>query len=203
MVLPILLSIVAGLAVLLTLLLFVPIDLRVMIQKEERTSVKLRVRWWLATFRQSLLPRAPRAARPPREKKPRPPKRERGPVRWPRYILAVIRTEGLIARGLKLTPRLVGEFRIRELSLDLRVGLDDPASTGEFFGGLSTVMVPIQTLSGWRVRVEPLFDGLALDGTLETEVRIVPGRILGTMLAFLFSAPALRAGGAVLRERFR
>jgi hypothetical protein len=203
MVLPVILGIVAGLVLLLVLILALPVDLALRVRREERTRVAIRVRWLWASFQKGLMPRKPRAAEPPEEKPPAAPRKKRGPVRWPRYVLAAARTEGFLLRVLRLGPDLLRTLRLRELLVDLRLGLDDPALTGECYGGLCTVLVPLQSLTGSRLRIEPCFDGPVLEGSLETEIRVVPARILGAVLAFALSGPTLRAGRAVLQERFR
>jgi hypothetical protein len=177
------------------------VDLALLVHKKGQFHVRLRIRWLLGVFQKRLVPGA--QPKPVKPEKPETPKAERGPTRWPRYLLAAIRTEGLIPLVLKLVPQLLGNLRIRDLALDLRVGLDDPALTGEFYGSLCTVLVPMRALPGSCVSVVPDFDGMVLDGELETEIRVVPASLLGTVLAFAVSPPFLRAGGAVLRERFR
>jgi hypothetical protein len=215
-VLPIILSILLGLLVLLGILLFIPVDLAFAVHKDQRFRASLRIHWLRGAFRKSLYPRrkAPpdaevgeETAKPgkkiPPDEGAKPTKRKRGPTRWPRYVLAVLRVDGLIAHTLRSVRDLLCHLRLREFFLDLRVGLDDPAATGWFFGALSPVLVPIHALPDSRVHVEPYFDGVFLSGDIRGELRVVPIRILWTVLLFAFSPPSVKVVWALLRERLR
>jgi hypothetical protein len=208
-VLVILLSIVIGLILLLGLLLAIPVDLVFTVRRTERVRASLRFRGLLGAVQGGILPRRKKPAAAKREEKAvpeketRPRRRKRGRTRWPRYALAVSRADGLITRGLRLVRDLVLGLRIRELILDIRFGLDDPADTGQLYGSLCPVLIPIESLTASRVHVEPEFDGPALNGVFSGALRLVPLRVVGSLLVFVCSPPALRAGWAVLRERFR
>lgn len=124
------------------------------------------------------------AARRPRARRPR---RGGGGAR---RMLALVQVEGFGSRLLRLARDLFRRIRIQELSLRIRLGLDDPADTGRLWA----VVGPLAMLPGLRrVAIEPEFaaETCELDG--RGRIRIVPLRLLSVLLRFALSPVTLRA----------
>ncbi|MCR9150710.1 MAG: DUF2953 domain-containing protein [Rhodobacteraceae bacterium] len=107
------------------------------------------------------------------------------------------------AAGRRLTPRLLHHapvllgglravFRIERLVLSGRVGLPDPADTGQLFG----VILPLSHAcpsDRVAIAVEPVFDGPAFEAEAEARLRVQPIRLLPSVVRFgwrVFVRPA-------------
>jgi hypothetical protein len=105
-------------------------------------------------------------------------------------MLALVQVEGFGSRLLRLARDLFRRIRIQELSLRIRLGLDDPADTGRLWA----VVGPLAALPGLRrVAIEPEFAAeiFELDG--RGRIRIVPLRLLSVLLRFALSPVTLHA----------
>ena len=98
-----------------------------------------------------------------------------------RASLAVVR------RGIGLFVDLLRRVRIRRVDVDLSVGTDDPATTGELVGFAAPFVAIANALPRTRLSLTPDFGGEALDGTGVGEVRIVPLKLVPPIFAFAVS----------------
>ena len=74
-------------------------------------------------------------------------------------VVALLRTEGFIGRVLALIVKMGSSLSIRKMTLNLRVGLDDPADTGCLFAVIAPVLVCLGTSTALAVSAEPEFSG--------------------------------------------
>jgi hypothetical protein len=180
-------------------LLFVPIDLSV--AATSRREVRVGGRWLFGIVRfqggESAARR--RVRREPRRGK----KRGRKPTS-PRRALGVGRRmmaiEGLLPGVLRLIRDLVQSVRWRRGSLSLRIGLGDPADTGELCG---VVWGAMACLPDPRIQIvfEPDFYEACFEAEAEVVCRITPARMVGRLLRFAVSRPARRAIGVMVWAR--
>ena len=96
---------------------------------------------------------------------------------------------------VRATPRLIrgvlAAFRIERLQVRGRIGLPDPADTGQLFGALLPLSFSFPG-PRYAIDLQPDFGGATLDGNLEAQVRIAPIRAV---------LPALRFGWDVFVRR--
>lgn len=174
------LYIVAGILLLIVLVLSVPVDLAFDFKTGGDGRTALRVEWLFGLVGKSLLPR-----KKPRKRK----KRGFGSVL---SYMALVRTRGVVPAFVRLVRRMISSFHIRQLSADLRLGLDDPADTGTVYGLLWPAFVlPIKYTSA-KLRMEPVFDGPVFEAALRGEVRVFPAEVVANVLRFVFSPSGLR-----------
>ena len=163
-----------GLAALVGLVL-VALALPIRVVAEARTQPERRLRLKVSMLGGALpLPaitarppaRSPEAA--PDRERPARKRRRRGRKRPVERITAipVRRVLGDLGRGL----------RLRKLRVDGRIGLGDPAETGQLWGWLAPVLYGLPMPESAEVTLAPAFGGPAMEGTLEAEgeVRLVP-----------------------------
>lgn len=111
-----------------------------------------------------------------------------------RIALEVLRTGGFLESLSRLLRGLLGTLQVRNLSIDMRIGLPDPAETGEAVGLLSAALAPLEAFSPVRARITPSFAGEEIAGSVEGGLRIWPIKALPPIARFLLSPPAWRAG---------
>lgn len=190
------LAVLALLAASLVALLFVPVRARV---EFDTSAPAKRLRWrvrWLGFAFDNEAPRRPRRPRPRRERRAR-----RGGAGGGRRVRAAIGTPGLVPRAGRLVGDLLAALSPRDVDAVIRVGLDDPASTGTFFGRLAALAAVVP--QGWRVRVEPDFEEPVLEGRGSAAWSVPPARIVWPLATALASPPVWRAAWSAWRVPVR
>ena len=134
---------------------------------------------------------------------PRPPRRRRtSPRRAARRLRAALATRGLGSRLARLIADVGLVLLPRTLDARMRIGLEDPASTGVLYGAAhAAAWLPARR--GWRLEVEPAFTGPTLAGRARAEWVLRPLRVLRPLGSFLLSPPVWRAAWAALRAGAR
>ncbi len=188
-------------------LLAIPVSLVVDIERTARLQSRLRVHWLFGLVDVELGRRQPRRAPPTRPStKARKPRRAASRLAWPRLgrgptiALALLRTEGLVGRILRLFCDLAPRFSFQAVYLRVDFGLDDPADTGRLYGTLAPFLVAAAS-SGFDVRCRPDFQEARLRGSCGGQIRARPISLLGVVVGFLCSPPMLRAIRAVWGAR--
>ena len=121
----------AGLLVGLVALLAIPADVVFAVQRDEGFRGSLTIHWLFGAVRIPVRSARGHAKGGKAKGSPAPRRPHHGRRAW-----AMLRSEGFVSRLLRLLRSLVTRVRIRHLSLYLRLGLDDPADTGQLWGML-------------------------------------------------------------------
>lgn len=122
---------------------------------------------------------------------------KRGRRRAAGRLSAMLETEGFPSRVLRLVGDVLRSIRIRQLSLQVRLGLDDPADTGRLWAVVGPLAGMLSILPGAHIVVEPRFTSEVFDVDLRSRFRVIPLRLLFATLSFALSPVTLR----VLRAR--
>ena len=186
------LYIVAGIILLVILVLSVPLDLAFDFATDADGRRKLRVHWLFGLVGKDLLPgkkkRPPKAGK--RKKRPsKVGKKKRRPDLG--FFLSVLRTRGLVDGVVRLARRMFRSLRVRELDVNLRVGLPDPADTGMVYGVLWSAFLPRSPSGTVRFAMEPAFEGPAFEVSLQGAVRVIPAQMAANAVRFVVSPPGL------------
>lgn len=160
--------------------LAVPVDVAARLDLGARTRLTLRIGWLFGLVRLRREMAAPKPAAP---EKPKKRKEDRA---------AGTPGPAVIRRGLALLAELLGRGRIRRAELDLSVGTDDPAATGELAGFAAPIVALANALPRTRVAFTPDFTGPAFEGTGEGEIRIVPLTLMPPIVGFALSPEVRR-----------
>jgi hypothetical protein len=193
-------------------LLLVPIDIEGSVTLGDRP--KVRVQWLFGLIGKDLFEETGAGKEPSseereelgrREAQKQPagtPKKEReskGQGWSSREILSIIRTRGLIGNLKRFLKGLAGAIRVKRFRMRLRMGLEDPADTGQAAGYLWSMIGCLESLYPLDVRIEPSFHEEALEGVVEGALRIWPALGVLPLLRFSLSRPMLRAGRQAIR----
>ncbi len=103
------------------------------------------------------------------------------------HLLSLAESKRFIKRLMRLVRDLFCDLQFKELRMHWHFGLGDPADTGMLLGLLQPVLLP------WKnATLSADFQEAVLEGYCKAQVRVFPIRILGYMLAFLFSGATIR-----------
>lgn len=114
-------------------------------------------------------------------------------------ILSIFQIEGLMGDLKRLLNGLVYAIRIRYLRGSIRIGLQDPADTGQAAGSLWSVAGFLQSLYPIELKIEPSFSQEVLEGEGQGALRVWPILVAQSLLRFSFSRPALSASMRIIR----
>ena len=108
-------------------------------------------------------------------------------------IRSLLQAEQFAGRLLRLGWRLRSCIRIRELNLNVRLGLDDPADTGQVWGMVGPLVATLRLPSVTHITISPDFAGEVLEIDAQGHVRVIPLQLLAVILVFVLSPVTLRA----------
>jgi len=155
--------------------LAVPVDVVAQLDLGTRPHLRLRIGWLFGLVRVRREMGGQKPTAPETQKKRKESRRARIPS------LTVIR------RGFGLLGELLDRVRIRRAKLDVSVGTNDPAATGELAGFAAPIVALANALPRTRVTFTPDFTGPTLKGAGEGEIRVVPISLVRPMVGFALS----------------
>ena len=175
----------------LLILLAIPVDVAFSVQRHEgRQEGRGTLGWLFGLVRLRLgKPKVRVQAKSERTKV----KRRHRKVGSARRIMVMLRIEGFGWRLLRLARDLMRRIQIREFSLEIRLGLDDPADTGRLWAIVGPLAAMLALPPVARVAIEPEFTTDALEVNGNGHIRIIPIQLLFVILVFVLSPTTLRA----------
>ena len=180
----------AGLAGLVIFVLCVPLDAALNIDTSVRPRFRLRLVWLFGLVSKEVK----REKKKPEEKKKvakeKPKKKRRIGFRT---ILKILRTKGLSKQLKDLLWDVLGQLKIRELVVNFKLGLDNPADTGFLFASIGSISPFLSLPSQYQVRLQPSFESeAAFEGYLHGVLRLRPIKLVIPFIRFVFSFAVLR-----------
>ncbi len=218
----------AGLLLVATALLAVPLELVLRIERRTGTRVSLVIGWLAGQIPHTLVdapspPAAPDEATPTAQEideahefdpdtlpgpstdghpEPSPLSEEPTSKRDALApVIALVRTDGFLKHTLRTVLRLVRSFTIRSLRAQGRFGTGDPADTGRLFGRIQTVHPALYATDRVTVDIEPDFDRRVLVGEGAITLRVTPLRLAWVSMRYALSPTTLRAARNAWRAR--
>ena len=184
----------SGAACLAMLALWVPVELRFSLVKDDQWRIEARIAWLygLVSFRVGP------SGKPKPERKPK--KKKRGKGGFGR-VTHTGRTPGLLPASLRLVRRSVKAFRVDNLAIDLRYGTGDPVTTGILLGPARLAQSLVDRAPSAHVAIEPEWTDATLRGTASGAVRLTPIKLMAAGALFALSPTAFRAGARMALGR--
>lgn len=183
---------VCSLILVVILVLCVPLDVAFELEVYGRPKFRMRLTWLFGLVRKEVWRGGERREEEVRvigEKRRR---RERRITA--RTIFQILRIKGLLRRLKRLLKDIVSRIKVRELRVDFRVGLDNPADTALAFGAIGVASVFFGSSCRHEIKVWPSFDGEAvLEGYSHGRLRLWPIQLVIPFMRFALSLAALRA----------
>jgi len=196
--------ILAGLVVLFILVLCVPIDTVLSLNTSDSPRFRIRLIWLFGIIGKDIgrKTKKPKKKAKPEEKPEKRPEKK-GRVRFS-TILRVLRTKGLLRQIKVLVKGILRQFKLRELVVNLRLGLDDPADTGLAFAFAGATMPVINLIPRCRIDIVPYFhDEFVFEGHLYGTVRLQPVSLVWPVCRFAFSLAVLRVVKILVLSKWR
>ena len=191
----------AGLAGIIIFVLCVPLDAALNVDTSAKPKFRLRVKWLFGLVSQEVK----RGEKKPEEKKKvtkEKPKKKRG--KGFGTILRILRIRGLLKQLKGLVRGVLGQFKIRELVVDFKLGLDNPADTGFLFASIGAITPFLNLPSQYQVRVQPSFENEAVfEGYLYGVLRLRPIKLVTPFIRFVFSLAALRVVKTLVLSKWK
>lgn len=116
-------------------------------------------------------------------------------------IVAAIRLKPFRRRIIRFIRDLWRAVHKKDLSLRVRVGLGDPADTGQLWGVVGPVAGLLGSVQGAAIAVEPDFHDSTLELNSAGSIRLIPLQLIALAIALLLSPPVwqgivrMRSGG--------
>lgn len=189
-------ALVAGIFLLFVLLLVVPVDLAFSIERDGSFRLRMRVGWMFGLIGKNIGGRKAKRREEGMEKEK--PKKRRRSVR---ALLAALSTEGFPQKLFSFVRDILRLSKIRQLRVNFRIGLGDPAETGMLFAVLAPAMVVVRSFSAADVQLEPDFEQERLQGYCRGDIRAVPIKFVRPLIPFVFSTATMRAVKAMVMAR--
>ena len=187
------------LTALLVALLAVPIDLEFTIDRIRKIHGRVNVRWLfgLAQFSVDI----PDTSKPDKIKKKRTKdklpdaKQSRTHKKEPAStnFFNVLKQSTFRRRFFQFIKDLLRATHSHELMLRCRIGLGDPADTGQLWALLGPIAAMVTNVRSTVVRIEPEFIDTVFEIHSHGKFRLVPLEVIALTVAFALSPPSIRA----------
>ncbi|MGO9571489.1 MAG: DUF2953 domain-containing protein [Desulfomonilaceae bacterium] len=179
-------------------LLAIPVDVNFSVQSHEVFRGRVMIAWMFGLVR---LPTPPKTGKPSR---PAPsPKTPKGKSMYKgsRSLVIMLRSEGFGLRLVRFAVDALSVMQVKILRLRVRLGLEDPADTGQIWGVVGPLTLILAGARGTDIEIEPDFERASLSVEGNAELRVIPIRVLVVVILFLGSPATLRAAWAVIASR--
>jgi hypothetical protein len=194
-------AILAGLVGLIILVLCVPLDAALDLDTSAKPKFRLRLAWLFGIISKEI----GREKKKP-EKKGKTTKEKRKKKRGIGFstILRILRSRGLLRQFKDLVKDILGQLKIKELVVNLKLGLDDPADTGLLFAIVGATTPFLNLPSQYQIRMQPSFYGEALfEGHLHGVLRLWPIKLVRSFIRFVFSLAVLRVAKILVLSKWK
>jgi hypothetical protein len=194
-------AVLVSLAILITLLLCIPLELVFRANIEGRPKFSLRLVWLFGLVIRELKQTKKRAEEKTVSEY------EGKPGDWTqrlRVAFEILQTKGLLKQLRSFIKRIFRQIKVRELTANLKVGLDNPADTGLLFAFIAPLNLAINYFLPHPIKIQPSFtEESFITGYLYGAVRLWPIQLAASLIAFAFSMPTLRTAKKLVSYKWR
>ncbi len=172
---------------LLVAVLAVPLTLRFHITMDHTLSSRLRLSWAFGLVRLSLSPATPRRMVDRENTTVSPRAHGNRATSNTVNLFSALRQRPLRQRLLRFIHAIWRAFRKRDVKLQLRIGLGDPAETGQLWALVGPLSGMLANLRDADITIEPIFIEQCFELETSGEVQVIPLQFLYLSLALLLS----------------
>jgi hypothetical protein len=192
--------VLVSLAVLIILLLCIPLELVLRTNLEERPKFRLRLVWLFGLVTGELR----QTRKKPEEKRVEYDGKPRDWIQRLRVTFEILQTKGLLTQLLSFIKRFIRQIKVRDLTANLKVGLDNPADTGLLFALIAPLNLAINYFLPHPIKIQPSFTGESfITGYLYGAVRLWPIQLAASLIGLAFSLPTLRAAKKFVLHKWK
>ena len=173
-------------------ILSIPFEILCHLEVHEKPEFKIKLKWLFGLLKKDIKPKKKPA------KKKKKPKLGEG-IRWLRAAFRIIRIKGMLKQLKLLVKRILHSFKIKELRVSFKVGLDDPADTAFLMGIINLFRLFWRPSFPHEIDIRADYEGqVFLEGYSHFTVRVLPIQIVVSLLRFLLSWNTIRAMGILV-----
>jgi hypothetical protein len=180
--------------VMVVVLLAIPIEVNFDINRIEKIHGHVNLRWLfgLARFRIAIPtpPKKPKLKRNAVAAKAAAGHKQKSA---PLKIFSALKQPAFRRRTYRFIKSLLRATHSHNLQLRIRIGLGDPADTGQLWALLGPVSAIAANLHHANVLIEPEFINTTIEFRSQGEFRLVPLEVILLVVAFMLSPPSLKA----------
>jgi hypothetical protein len=170
-------------------LLSIPLELSFYLGVRERLDFRVGLEWFFSLVKKEFSRQKGQA-------------KKRAGRGW--TFIDLLRIRGLLPKMLRLLKDIFRRIRIRDLRVDFRIGLDDPADTALFVGSLWLPAFLFGLTSPYAINLQPSFDdGPVFQGYAYVVLRLRPIQLVPAMVRFGCSRAALKLLGVLISGRWK
>jgi len=182
---------ILGIFIFLIIVLLIPVDLIFNISKRDHKESGVRIGWLFGFIGKDIRARSKKAKVKVKKKK-----------RSVKPFLAVVRTRGFLKHFVQFIRDIIRRIEIRNLHVNLNLGLADPADTGFLFAAVTPLLIFVAVRKPIiDINIQPDFDQEKLSGYAKGELRVYPIKFIKPLLLFIFSLTTLRAVKTIIKSR--
>jgi hypothetical protein len=176
----------------------IPVDVKFSVRLHERFKARVVIAWMFGLVR---LPMPSKTGKPSLQE-PSPKTRKGRPLyKGSRSMVTMLRSEGFWPRLVRFASDILNVMQVRIFRLRVRLGLEDPADTGQIWAFVGPLTAMLAGARGTDIEIEPDFERAFLSVDGNAELRVVPIRVLVAVITFIGSPATLRAAWAVIASR--
>ncbi len=180
----------ACLIALIIILLCIPVDIAFRLERYGEAKFSVYLVWFFGLIKKEIK----QAAKKPEKKK------RKG---FSFGILKKLPIRGLLKQIKILIGDIIGRIKIREISLDLTAGFDDPCDTGYLCAAVYPVLT-FYSSEKCNINFNASFEGRSiLEGYAEGALRFLPVRFIIPLIRFIFSGAVFKTIRIMLAERWK
>jgi len=191
----------AGLVGLIVLVLCVPLETTFHVDVYGRPKFSVRLTWLFGLVSKEVKrgEKKPEEKKKPAKEKPKKKRRIK-----PRTILKILRTKGLLKQLKGLVRDMLTQLKIKELVVNLKLGLDDPADTGFLFALIGPATLLLNSLTTHQIRIQPVLSGEAfIEGFSHGNLRLRPIQLIPPFIKAIFSLATIRAVKTLVLSKWK
>lgn len=194
------LYIIVGLVMFIVLLMCIPVETTVTIDSKSSKKYSLNVAWLFGIVRKDLRERRPKQIKETKI----PGKKKSLPLRFDIDSLSQIKNAGGLIKHFKdLVSGIYRQLKIKEITGDLVIGLEDPVYTGMLFAVIGPANALLNLHPRYNVSIRPFFDDEnILEGNLHGNVKVRPIRLVGPAIKLAVSKEVRRIGKDYLKKKW-
>ena len=184
-----------SLAVFLTLVLCMPLDMVLHADVYGKPKFRLRFSWFFGLVNKEVTRQEKEV-----KGKRKPGKRNRKSS----HVFKILRVKGLLRQFKNLIKDILSCFKIGNLEVNFRLGLGDPADTGLLFALITPATLLLSSSFPHQIRIEPSFaDEAVFEGYSHGKVRLRPIQLIPPLLKFVFSPATLRTVKMLVSRKWK
>jgi len=191
----------ASLAVVLILFLLVPVDMVLRVDVHGRPKFQLRFAWLFGLIHKEVTGGKKKAAEKGKVVEGK--RKARKKTGGIRNIFEMLRVKGLVKQFKNLLKDIFSSIKVRDLVVNLRIGLDNPADTGLLFAFIGPAVLFLNPPFPHQIRVQPSFEEAVFEGYSYGKVKMQPIQLVVPFLKFILSLAALRTIKTLVLSRWK